>query len=181
MAEQDVRSPHRYYYACFDEKQSWTVFDLGAAEGIFTLSVIDKIEKAYLFECEEQWQQALRATFQPYGDKVEIVSRYVSDKETDNTISLDTFMKDKPFACGYVKMDIEGAELSALKGAGTLLKESKIQFVSACAYHSDEAGKDISEYLENNRYICSYSSGVMAFGDKAPYFRRGMVYAKKDR
>jgi hypothetical protein len=179
LAEQDIHSPHRYYYDCFDGTKPCTVFDIGAAEGIFTLSVIDKIEKAYLFECDEQWLEALRMTFLPYGDKVEIINKYVSDTDSDTSITLDSYMKSLPLSNGYLKMDIEGAELKALIGAECLLKESKIQFISVCTYHLEEIGKDINDFLNKNMYNCSYTPGVMAFGKEPPYFRRGVLYAVK--
>lgn len=179
LAEQDRRSPHRYYYECFDKERTCTVFDIGAAEGIFTLNVIDQISKAYLFECDDLWLRALRMTFKPYGDKVEIINKYVSDTDSDTSVTLDSFMRNKPLINGYIKMDIEGAELHALKGADSLLKDSKVRFISACTYHLAEIGKDIGDYLGNYHYECSYTPGIMAFGEKPPYFRRGVLYASK--
>ena len=181
LIEQDVRSPHRYYYDCFDGTKPWTVMDVGAAEGIFTLSVIDKTEKAYLFECNEQWLNALKMTFHPYSEKVEIINKYVSDTDSDSSIRLDSFIKtNKPLNNVYLKMDIEGAELRALTSADSLLKESKIQFLSVCTYHLEKIGQEINDYLEKNHYNCSYTPGVMAFGKKPPYFRRGVLYAAKN-
>jgi len=179
LIEQDTRSPHRYCHDCFDGTLPWTVFDIGAAEGIFTLNIIDKIEKAYLFEYDQQWLRALRATFKPYSDKVEIVDKYVSDEDTDTTISLDTFMKNRLLTNGYIKMDIEGAESAALKGAESLLKTSGIRFVAACTYHANDAGKEISDCLERFDYSCLYTPGVMAIGNEPPYFRQGVLYATK--
>ena len=53
------------------------VVDIGAADGNFGLSIIEKVSKLYLFEPQKSWHKALQATFKPWEDKVEIVSKMV--------------------------------------------------------------------------------------------------------
>lgn len=175
LIEQDVNSPHRYFYDCFKDKKNWTVMDIGAAEGIFALSVIDYVDKIYLFECDAQWLDALHLTFEPYKEKVEIINRYVSNENFDNKISLDSFMKDKAYTHCYLKMDIEGAELIALQGAEQLIEKGKL-FISVCTYHLDDIGENIKNFMERKGYTCAYTPGVMTFGEEPPYFRKGVLY-----
>ncbi|MDH6358705.1 FkbM family methyltransferase [Parabacteroides sp. PF5-9] len=176
--EQDPRSPHQYNYSCFKQGNEWIILDVGTAEGIFALSVIDYAEKIYLFECDERWLEALSMTFKPFQDKIEIVHKYVSDTDTESTITINTFLSDKTFQKCYLKMDIEGAELLALTGGDAFLNDSKKMNISVCAYHLDEIGEQINAYLTARGFNCVYTNGVMTFGTEAPYFRKGVIYAQ---
>ena len=79
----------------YEELKGETLLDIGAAEAVFTLDTIDYIDRAYLFECDEAWIEALEATFAPWNDKIMIVRKYVSDVDDDNNITLDTFFQDE--------------------------------------------------------------------------------------
>ena len=94
----------------YEELKGETLLDIGAAEAVFTLDTIDYIDRAYLFECDEAWIEALEATFAPWNDKIMIVRKYVSDVDDDNNITLDTFFQDegRPIDNLFLKMDIEG-------------------------------------------------------------------------
>lgn len=180
LQEQDMSSPHRYDYMPFHNCIDMTLLDIGAAEGIFALTVIDMVEKSYLFECDPNWFEALEWTFSPYKEKVQIIHKYVSDRDNENEISLDTFLCNKSISQCYIKMDIEGAETSALKGAGTFLKNENVDvYISACAYHNENDFCDIIQYLENNGFRYASTSGVMIFSSEPPYFRKGMIYANR--
>ena len=87
LIEQDKRSAHRYVDS-YEELKGETLLDIGAAEAVFTLDTIDYIDRAYLFECDEAWIEALEATFAPWNDKIMIVRKYVSDVDDDNNLSL---------------------------------------------------------------------------------------------
>ena len=51
--EQDRRSPHCYVSDDFNVQEGAVLFDVGAAEGIFSLRNIDRVSEVYLFECDE--------------------------------------------------------------------------------------------------------------------------------
>ena len=140
LIEQDERSAHRYVRS-YEELKGKVLLDIGSAEAIFTLTTIEYVDHAYIFECEEEWIEALQATFAPWKEKVTIVRKYVSDTDDDDSVSLDEFFKDKPSENLFLKMDIEGYERKALKGAERLLKNSKQISGSVCLYHKhdDEA------------------------------------------
>jgi hypothetical protein len=183
--EQDVQSPHNY---CFNDLSinSGSVFvDAGAAEGILTLKFIDKIKTAYLFECDNDWIEALQATFRPWKEKVVIVNKYVSDKDNEEFTSLDNFFlnREKPT---LIKIDVEGAESEALKGANKLLDKG-IDDILVCSYHRNGDEQNLSRQLQEKGYKTTHSHGYMLFiyefpnyALEAPFnFRRGLIHASK--
>ena len=115
--EQDKKSPHCYLNSKsrIPDKND-IIADIGAAEGIFTLDVIERVKKAYLFECDEEWIEPLRRTFDGYMEKIEIIEKYVSDITNEVSVTLDDFFKDRDIT--YIKADIEGAEYKMLMGGG---------------------------------------------------------------
>ncbi|GBR76645.1 hypothetical protein NO2_1163, partial [Candidatus Termititenax persephonae] len=52
LLEQDKASPHRYETDTFGVQAGDIVAEVGAAEGNFGLSVVERAKKLYLFECE---------------------------------------------------------------------------------------------------------------------------------
>lgn len=182
LAEQDEESPHCYYQENYLVQEGDVVIDAGVAEGNFALSVIDKVKKIYLIECEEDWVRALEKTFEPYKDKVVIVERFVSDTVDDTNITIDELLQGEEV--NYIKMDIEGAERAALTGAKKSIENSPKLTIAACAYHKrgDEAW--IKEYLESLGMKTENTPGYMWFcldlqARLALELRRGLVFGKK--
>jgi len=178
LLEQDDRSPHKYV---IDEGINDAILvDVGAAEGCFTLDVIERISHAYLFECDPRWIKALEATFEPYKDKITIVNKYVGSNNDDNTVTLDEYFSDK--RVDYIKADIEGAEVDMLKGGAYTLK-NKIKEVNICVYHKPADFVDIEHILTYSGYECYPTKGwlcVCNMGDgPKDWLRKGVVLAKK--
>jgi hypothetical protein len=183
--EQDELSPHNY---CFDDftVNSDSVFaDCGAAEGNFILKFIDKIKKAYLFEADSGWVEALNATFAAYKEKIVVVNKFVSCTNEGDCVSLDAFFQqqEKPT---LLKMDVEGAERDALNGAEELLKSGNITDVLVAAYHKTNDERELSELLQQKEYKLTISPGHMLFIPEPgfmPYppfdFRRGLIHGSK--
>ncbi len=164
LIEQDERSAHRYVdsYAELTDK---VLLDVGGAEAIFTLDTIEYVRHAFIFECDERWIEALNATFAPWKDKVTIVRKYVSDTDDDDNVTLDTFFKDKPTDNIFLKMDIEGYERKALKGAKGLLKNGKNISGSVCIYHLPDDGTVIPALLsEAGNISMKVVPGYLIFG-----------------
>ena len=149
LIEQDKRSAHRYVDS-YEELKGKTLLDIGAAEAIFTLDTIEYIDHAYLFECDESWIEALEATFAPWKDKITIVRKYVSDVDDDNNITLDRFIQDEGRFIDnlFLKMDIEGYERKALKGAVHILSHGKPVSGSVCIYHLPDDPSVIESLLQ---------------------------------
>jgi hypothetical protein len=179
--EQDAKSPHRYLSAEFDLNADDVLADFGAAEGNFSLSVIERVKKIYLFEADQEWIEALQYTFAPWKDKVEIVPKFISDKNNDRNCSGDAYFKDKEVS--FLKIDVDGGERGLLKGFETILSNRKPMRIALCTYHQHTDQLDFTELLEKDGYNVTPSPGYMIFYyDKklrAPYLRRALIRAVK--
>ncbi len=179
--EQDINSPHLYEERDICVDYGDVILDVGACEGNFSIHNIDKIKKGYIIECDAGWVEALRYTFEPYQDKIEIIEAYVGEEDTDSTKRLDNLCKEK---IDFLKMDIEGAEIAALRGARFLFENSENMKCAICAYHRHNDEIKIKEILQRYGMDTSVSKGYMLFiydGEvrKNPELRRGMVRASK--
>ncbi|MEG1545829.1 MAG: hypothetical protein RR371_01085 [Bacteroides sp.] len=75
ITEQDENSPHCYIDNKFKVEDNEVLFDIGSAEGIFPLSMIEKTSRVVLFERDKEWAEALEATFEPWKEKVTIITK----------------------------------------------------------------------------------------------------------
>lgn len=181
--EQDMQSPHLYQSDRVHVKEGDVLLDVGAAEGFFALSVIDKISYAYLIEADSDWEKALKATFRPYKDKVRIISGFVSDVVGENEITIDSIIKDRRL--DFLKMDIEGAEKKALAGAVNTLKTHCVR-CAVCTYHNDDDFTEIADFFSNMQYLYEVADGYLLCGgmwekdNRAIDFRRGVLRSWKN-
>lgn len=175
MIEQDSCSPHCYLDRVCDVQENDIIFDCGGAEGNFTLSVIDKVKKAVIFESEDEWVQALEKTFANYQEKIVICKKFVCDKTDDNTISIDDYVNQSHIYPTFVKMDIEGAEISALKGMAQVIRKQDKLKCAICAYHRENDLENILKLLDD-KFQCKISDGYMCLERENDfYFARGVV------
>lgn len=183
--EQDMHSPHYYFFDGLSLSENSVVADIGVAEGNFGLKIVDQVKELYLFECDAGWIEALEATFEPWKDKVHIVNCFVSDTTSSDTVRLDDFFRYKSVP-DVLKLDVEGAEASVLEGASAFLKERCISDLLVCTYHKNGDSEKLSAMLRSFGYTIVFSSGYMLFlteGYKAqpPYdFRKGLLHAKRN-
>lgn len=178
--EQYNGSPHKYLKSESRFPKNDVVADIGAAEGIFGLEIIEIVKHLYLFEAEEDWLIPLRKTFSPWCNKVNIVRKYVSNKDHGNNITLDSFFKNKEIS--YIKADIEGAEELMLQGASETL--SKVNRMLLCTYHRPNDEMLLKDILQKKGYLIEFNEGyVLYIWDrktfKAPYLRRCVMFAYK--
>jgi len=180
LREQDSKSPHRYLTDSFKIDKNDVIADIGAAEGNFSLSVIEKVKKIYLFEYNHEWAEALEATFAPWSDKVEIINKYVSDINDSSHIRFDTFFEEKR-DINFLKIDVDGAESSVLESCSALFRSSIPFRIALCTYHKDRDEKDFTQKLKNFGFTVIPSAGYMInYYDKkigVPYLRRGLIRA----
>jgi hypothetical protein len=182
LREQDITSPHRYLTDAFGVGKNDVIADIGAAEGNFSLAVIEKIKKAYIFEYDLEWIQALRATFAPWSEKVEIINKFVSDTDDRSHIKFDTFYKNEKDIT-FLKIDVDGAEEVVLNSCQEVFNSGKPFKIALCTYHKDNDEKDFTLLLENHGFNITPSKGYMIhYYDKkmkAPYLRRGLLRATR--
>lgn len=182
LLEQHSNSPHKYLTDEFDVAEGDVVVDAGAAEGIFSLEVIDKAKKIYMFEPESDWIEALKHTFSEYEEKVVIIQKCVSNYNDEMTTTIDEAVTES--AINFIKMDIEGEEFYALCGAENTLKKSNNVKCVVCSYHQEFAYYAIKSKLEEYGFETKHSDGYMwyieHFNSMRPMtLRRGLVRAEK--
>lgn len=178
--EQDLRSPHCYWN---DEKlcsASGTGVDVGAAEGIFALKIIERIGHIYLIEADAEWVEALKHTFAPYKEKVSIINKFAGSADSGDSAKLDTVLKG--VKAGFMKIDVEGMELEALEGAEQTLLNNEME-LAVCAYHHQKDNEAIGGWLADRGYNARNSDGLVACvgewelaGDEAD-FRKALLFA----
>ena len=175
-------SPHLYIQDTHRIEHDDVIVDAGVAEGNFALAYIDIVSKAYLIESSKRWLEALQLTFRPYKDRVVFVPKMLSDEDSENSITLDTLLQGNKV--NFVKMDIEGAETSALLGGINILKNNDVK-LSICAYHRKRDAEYIRFILESLGYQVSYAQGYMFFLydkniDETLDFRHGVIYGQRN-
>lgn len=161
--EQDLKSPHRYLDDTFYVDENSVVIDAGAAEGNFTLDIIDLASKVYVVECDEKWIEALKMTFAPYAEKIVIIPKMLGNKNEGDTITIDQIAGGEKI--DFIKMDVEGAEGDALEGAEkTLLRNNNMKCLIA-TYHKKNMEQRVKRYLEDRQFEVSNTKGYLFYKD----------------
>ena len=180
--DQDKASPHLYLTEGFKLKPHDIIADIGAAEGNFSLSNIEKVKKVYLFEYDQGWLEALRATFEPWKDKVVIIDKFVSNVDSDTTISMNSFYSQHP-KITFFKVDIEGSEARFLEGFDQILNKDISMKMALCTYHKQNDEKEFTQILDQYGFKVAASNRYMIFiydkNIEAPYLRRGLLRATR--
>lgn len=188
LLEQDEKSPHRYFDNG-ENLEDYIFFDLGAAEGNFSLEIVEKAKHVYLFEADKNWNEALKKTFEPWKEKLTIVNKFVSNINTGDLISLNSYIRyllennsitenDKIF----IKLDIEGNEETVLADTKSILNKFENVKLAVCLYHHKNAETNILKIL-SDEYMIDFRDGYMLFYYdnliEFPYFRHGIIRAEK--
>lgn len=179
IPEQDPRSPHLYFAENEMKDHYKCVVDAGVAEGMFALTIIDRADQIYLVECDGEWIEALEQTFSPFKDKVCIIPKRLGMDNTDTSCSLDHLLRDTD-SLDLLKLDIEGAELSALEGGYNIIPNTDCMLI--CVYHYQDEEHDVRKYineLNNCKFEITMRKGYVFFlhdaNQKYPYLRRGCM------
>lgn len=179
LKEQDPESPHLYLTSDFQVEPGSIVVDAGVAEGNFALSAVEQAKKLYLIECDPEWIEALKLTFEPWKEKVVFVEKFLSDVNDASNITLDALISPDSSEKYFIKMDIEGSEKKALAGAQKLLTSGSHVKIDVCTYHFKDDQKNIGEILNNYKFRWKSSDGYVLFfwdGDE-PCFRKALIRA----
>ena len=202
--EQDYASPHRYltndhYFVgvmnsntnqtnnknedSFGVTEGGIVVDVGAAEGNFSLSVIEKASKIYIIESDAKWCEALKHTFAPYREKIEIIQKHLSNTNNNTHTTLNELIKKYHLnKIDFLKMDIEGYEKQALQGG---LENNNANFadinkMAICTYHNPQDAHEISNFASHHGYKTYLTKGYMYFPDyNNPPIRKAVLRAHK--
>jgi hypothetical protein len=181
LGEQDMNSPHRYLTKDFNANNC-VIADIGAADGNFSLSVIDTAKKIVLFEYDPKWVKALRLTFAPWKEKIEIISKRVADRDNEKDINFSTFYKTSP-DINFLKIDVDGAEEEVLRSCQGALSSGKPMKIALCTYHKDSDESKFTALLQSLGFNVSYSDGYMIYyydkKMKTSYLRRGLIRATR--
>ena len=177
------KAPHQYQTDMFYVNNGDVFVDVGCAEALFALDVVDKVKKVYLFESDEKWLDALRATFNPYKEKVIIINKLVSNIDSETTITLSSALKNEKEESLFIKMDIEGYETSVIAESQDFLQNNDNIKLTCCTYHKQNDAEKLKEMFEKYGYNTEFSDGYMLFNLnelKYPYFRKGIIRAWKN-
>ncbi len=191
LAEQDKDSPHRYFRDNHLFEEGSIFVDVGSAEGMISLDIIEKAKEVYLIECDDKWIDALKSTFGDYMQKVHLIKAMAGKYDFEQTRSLNTILENIENERIYLKLDVEGMALDVLQGCMKVLQKNDCRVMCA-VYHTDEEESEVSQLLERAGYSTELGERMMLywFGDivlkngkyrriRPPYFRHGMVYARK--
>lgn len=183
LTEQNERSAHRYFSDSCHVKEGDILVDVGTAEGFIALDSIEKAEKIYLIESDEQkWKNNLEKTFLPYKEKTNIIYKFASDINDKDNVTLDCLLKEDITSQSIViKIDVEGNEMKVLRDAENLLGRDNVKFV-VCTYHNDTDADEFLQFFTDRGYQTEFSDGylwVPLFSEKAPFLNKGVIRAWK--
>jgi hypothetical protein len=187
------KCPHAYLSEDFQVENGTVLFDVGCAEGLFSLNVIEKVRIVILFESDREWIKPLKATFEPWKDKVIIINKLAGGYDNQEMMKLssayDMFcspikQEHNPI---FVKMDIEGYELEVLKSSEKFIRESSDIKIACCTYHRQNDYIDIPSFFDSINDVAyreikyNFSDGYMlpyrTDSLHPPYFRKGVLRA----
>ncbi|HPS74399.1 MAG TPA: FkbM family methyltransferase [Bacteroidales bacterium] len=182
LIEQHPKSAHRYITEKFAVQDGNIVIDAGAAEGNFSLSVIEKASKLVLIEVNPDWLEALEATFEPWKDKTIIINKFISDHTSDTTITMDKIVEELHGA-DFIKIDVEGEESRVLAGSKQTMSLLQPPKIALCTYHKEGDPENLFASLQRNGYHVEFSDGYLIYvsrkGLEFPYLRKGILRACK--
>ena len=184
----DIDDWHYYQKQHTEVTQNEIILDIGTAEGLFPLKVIDKCKHVYMIEPSKIFYDCLQKSFIEFSDKTTIFNTAVGNEdgiisfdenslngmvsfennEHSNKISIhkiDTLFKNNE-KITYLKADIEGFEQEMLKGAEQTIKRNKPK-IAITTYHTqnnpDEIIAIIKGYVPEYNY---YVKGVYGITPK---------------
>jgi len=160
----DTNDWHYYEYKTTKVFNDDIVLDLGAAEGLFSLSIIKRCKKVIIIEPNNLFYHALEKTFRKYiPRKVELFKYAVGDKDSvvelsDHSISSSiieveggnvkmTTLDDLLYNKGritYIKADLEGYEMKMLKGASHIIQDYRPKMAISCYHQENDYRKIIN-------------------------------------
>lgn len=151
----DATDWHFYQKKWTKVEDGEVLIDVGSAEGLFSLSVVNKCKKIFLIEPNKLFENALRKTFES-NQNIVIINKavgktagemYFNSASLEGKIGhdvasskLDVVTIDSLFAdeekITYLKADLEGFELEMLLGAEKIIKAHRPK-LAITSYHTE--------------------------------------------
>ena len=108
-------------------KRGYTSFDLGGQYGYDAL-LLAKLTGAHVLSVEMDPELAQEITenarANPALPRIDVEAAFVSDEEGETSVTIDGLAR-RHFVPDLIKLDIEGGEVAALRGAKTVLTDRK--------------------------------------------------------
>lgn len=148
--------PVKHYVKEFS-RGAFVAYDVGAAEGYYVLAFAQCLgigAKIYAFEPDLPWVKHLEEVirYNKLSNRVEIIGEYIGSAFADHDeVSLDALIKNRQLPLPDVlKIDIEGAELRALRGMESILRSRRPKIILET--HSRKLKLDCRAFLEKIGY-----------------------------
>ncbi len=163
------------------------LLDIGTAEGLFPLTVIDKCKHIYMVEPSRIFTSCLNKTFAKFTDKITIfnvavgnedgiisfdedsLDGKVTDENILNSYKTEIFKIDSLFKNNekitFLKADIEGFEQEMLKGAEQTIKRNKPK-IAITTYHTQNNPEEIISLIKG--FVPEYNYYVKGIYEKTP-------------
>ncbi len=179
VMEQDRLSPHSYRSPIYEVDDQDVLIDIGCAEGNYSLEMVDRVKKLYLFEANTNWIDSLNLSFSPWKHKVSIVNeRFGAQAKSSNDL-IEAFAGQNLL----FKIDVDGSEREVLKTIEPIFSVARSIKIAICTYHQNADASEFESYFKSRNFETRFGNGLMLFfydkKIKPPYFRPGVLFAKK--
>jgi FkbM family methyltransferase len=183
----DIHDWHYYQKKHTKIEKGDILLDVGTAEGLFPLTVIDKCKHVYMVEPSRIFYNSLQQTFAKYKEKLTIfhvavgnedgviafdedsLDGKVAETSKANTYSIDISKIDSLFKnderITYLKADIEGFEEEMLKGAEQTIKRNKPK-IAITTYHTQNNPDEIISIIKG--FVPEYNYYIKGIYEKTP-------------
>lgn len=164
-----------HYYQKFHTEilDQEVILDIGTAEGLLPLTVIDRVRKIIMIEPSTYFCKSLEKTFELFAEKIKIIHTAVGKEEGElylNESSLSSGIShnkdgqkikvstvdqlvDKDERITYLKADIEGFEYEMLLGAKDTIQRNKPK-IAITTYHQANKHQEIIDLVKS--YVPEY-------------------------
>ncbi|RZL46886.1 MAG: FkbM family methyltransferase, partial [Pedobacter sp.] len=181
----DIKDWHYYQYEKTKIEKGDILLDIGTAEGLFPLVVVDKCAHIYMIEPSQYFFKALQKTFEEDKEKTTIFNLAVGAKKDkvffnedslDGQISsngesnrsidvetIDNLIGEKTIT--YLKADIEGFEYEMLQGAKETITRNRPK-IAITSYHKQNDSREIISLIKS--FVPEYNYFVKGIHGEEP-------------
>jgi FkbM family methyltransferase len=183
----DKNDWHYYQKKHTEIEDGEILLEIGAAEGLFPLTVIEKCEHLYLVEPSQTFYNCLKKTYANFRDKTTIINSAIGnfngiisfdDNSFDGAVTenadeksqeiqinkIDNLFKNNE-KISYLKADIEGFEQEMLRGAEQTIKKNRPK-IAITTYHAQNDPKEIISIIKG--YVPEYNYYVKGIHEQEP-------------